>query len=233
MELDNQYIKIILNILFILVIIYIFYCIISNYKVSYVQSSRDVSKFQNKIQSLEKKISDLESSIDNNENINVSTTNPVPPINPIIEFDRRKLLDPFIDPSTRPPASQVPTPEIASITNIATQNIYDSYHRVGLLIEENKSENSTNDDNTILELMGRLLYHNFYQYFTSITMGNKVIKIDIKRENGQEFFNGDKVFIPELNRHYTVKVDKRDMIYYNPYFPNPISFIYFNCIMSI
>ena len=222
MELDNQYIKIILNILFILVIIYIFYCIISNYKVSYVQSSRDVSKFQNKIQSLEKKISDLESTIDNNENINVSTTNPVPPINPIIEFDRRKLLDPFIDPSTRPPTSQVPTPEIASITNIATQNIYDSYHRVGLLIEENKSENSTNDDNSILELMGRLLYHNFYQYFTSITMGNKVIKIDIKRENGQEFFNGDKVFIPELNRHYTVKVDKRDMIYYNPYFPNPI-----------
>lgn len=222
MELDNQYIKIILNILFILVIIYIFYCIISNYKVSYVQSSRDVLKFQNKIQSLEKKINDLESSIDNNENINVSTTNPVPPINPIIEFDRRKLLDPFIDPSTRPPASQVPTPEIASITNIATQNIYDSYHRVGLLIEENKSENSTNDDNSILELMGRLLYHNFYQYFTSITMGNKVIKIDIKRENGQEFFNGDKVFVPELNRHYTVKVDKRDMIYYNPYFPNPI-----------
>lgn len=222
MELDNQYIKIILNILFILVIIYIFYCIISNYKVSYIQSSRDVSKFQNKIQSLEKKISDLESTIDNNENINVSTTNPIPPINPIIEFDRRKLLDPFIDPSTRPPASQVPTPEIASITNIATQNIYDSYHRVGLLIEENKSENSTNDDNSILELMGRLLYHNFYQYFTSITMGNKVIKIDIKRENGQEFFNGDKVFIPELNRHYTVKVDKRDMIYYNPYFPNPI-----------
>lgn len=222
MEFDNQYIKIILNILFILVIIYIFYCIISNYKVSYIQSSRDVSKFQHKIQSLEKKISDLESTIDNNENINVSTTNPVPPINPIIEFDRRKLLDPFIDPSTRPPASQVPTPEIASITNIATQNIYDSYHRVGLLIEENKSENSTNDDNSILELMGRLLYHNFYQYFTSITMGNKVIKIDIKRENGQEFFNGDKVFIPELNRHYTVKVDKRDMIYYNPYFPNPI-----------
>ena len=46
--------------------------------------------------------------------------------------------------------------------------------------------------------------------------------INIKRENGQEFFNGDKVFIPELNRHYNVKVDKRDMIYYNPYFPNPI-----------
>jgi len=222
MELDNQYIKIILNILFILVIIYIFYCIISNYKVSYIQSSHNVSKFQNKIQSLEKKISDLESTIDNNENINVSTKNLVPPINPIIEFDRRKLLDPFIDPSTRPPASQVPTPEIASITNIATQNIYDSYHRVGLLIEENKSENSTNDDNSILELMGRLLYHNFYQYFTSITMGNKVIKLDIKRENGQELYNGDKVFIPELNRHYIVKVDKRDMIYYNPYFPNPI-----------
>lgn len=222
MELNNQCIKIISNILFILVIIYIFYSIISNYKVSYIQSSNDVFKFQNKIQSLEKKINDLETTIDNNENINISTTKQIPQINPIIEFDRRKLLDPFIDPSTRPPASQVPSPEIASITNIATQNIYDSYHRIGLLIEENKSENSTNDDNTILELMGRLLYHNFYQYFTSITMGNKVIKIDIKRENGQEFFNGDKVFIPELNRHYNVKVDKRDMIYYNPYFPNPI-----------
>ena len=153
--------------------------------------------------------------------------------NPIIEFDRRKLLDPFIDPSTRPPASQVPTPQIASLTNIATQNIYDSYHRIGLLIEDgNKSNhenlnhienfNLLNNENSILELMGRLLYHNFYQYFTSISMGNKVIKINIKRENGKELYNGDKIFIPELNKLYNVTIDRRDMIYYNPYFPNPI-----------
>lgn len=221
MNLENNYLKISINILFVILIVYIFYNVITNYKVSYLENT-ETNKYKNKINSLEKKLNDLESSLSNNDNINVSTNNNTPPINPIIEFDRKKLTDPFIDPSTRPPASQVPTPQIASVTNIATQNIFDSYHRVGLLKRISSDNSQINDGNEILELMGRLLYHNFYQYFTSISQGNKIIKVDIKRESGKELYNGDTIEIPELGHRYIVNIDKRDMIYYNPYFPNPI-----------
>lgn len=241
MNLNNTFIfNLIITLIIVIISAYIFYNIINISKVSHQNNIKEKTNeiyLKYKINDLEKKIDDLISLNENQNdgNINIKQDETPNMFNPIIEFDRRKLLDPFIDPSTRPPASQVPTPQIASLTNIATQNIYDSYHRIGLLVEEDK-ENKTNhenlnhienfsllnNENSILELMGRLLYHNFYQYFTSISMGNKVIKINIKRENGKELYNGDKIFIPELNKLYNVKIDRRDMIYYNPYFPNPI-----------
>lgn len=239
MNLNNTFIfNLIITLIIVIISAYIFYNIINISKVSHqnnIKEKTNENYLKYKINDLEKKIDDLISLNDNQNdgNINIKQDETPNMFNPIIEFDRRKLLDPFIDPSTRPPASQVPTPQIASLTNIATQNIYDSYHRIGLLIEDgNKSNhenlnhienfNLLNNENSILELMGRLLYHNFYQYFTSISMGNKVIKINIKRENGKELYNGDKIFIPELNKLYNVTIDRRDMIYYNPYFPNPI-----------
>ena len=43
------------------------------------------------------------------------------------------------------------------------------------------------DDNSILEVMGRLLYHNFYQYF---------IKLEIIRKSEQEYYNDNRIFLP-------------------------------------
>ena len=73
------------------------------------------------------------------------------------------------------------------------------------------------DDNNILELMGKKRYHQIYRYFTSITMGNKIIKVMVKSKNGREFYCGDIVFIKELNKSYRVEIDDMDMIEYNPY----------------
>ncbi len=95
-------------------------------------------------------------------------------------------------------------------------------------VDESNELNDTIQAETFVKHLGEyhlnykneLYYYNGFVWIKANGLDN--IKIDIKRENGQEFFNGDKVFVPELNRHYTVKVDKRDMIYYNPYFPNPI-----------
>ena len=165
----------------------------------------------------------LKNSLKDKINISIEQEDISPIIfNPIIEYDRKKLYDPFVDPSQRYVASQVPTPQIASITNIATQNIYDSYHRIGLLISEHNDDVSIIPENQVLELFSRMLYQNFYQYYTSITMGQKIIKITINRDSGQEYYNSDIIYIPELRTKYRVQIDKRDQIYYNPYFPNGV-----------
>jgi hypothetical protein len=238
---------------------------------------------------------------------------PSPPIiyDPIESYDRKKLLDPLIDPRGRSSADQIPTPQIAAQLNFPTQGILDRYHRVGLLIainndnvhndrnrnnfrrnqkdyedyedfgniekidksgkitnidtdstnnsnnnkynrykdnssdistidnshDSNNSNNSyhnnnykkkiipnnvvleiTDRDNDILELIGKKIANEWYRYFTSISKGNKIIKINVHNRNRKELYDGDVVYIPILKRYYRVKIDKLDMIEYNPYF---------------
>jgi cell division protein FtsL len=74
------------------------------------------------------------------------------------------------------------------------------------------------ESNGILELIGKKVTDNWYKYFTSISKGNKIIKINVHNRNRRELYCGDEVFIPELHRWYRVKIDEMDMIEYNPYF---------------
>lgn len=84
-----------------------------------------------------------------------------------------------------------------------TINVYNNY--------------STQNDNSILELIGKKITDNWYKYFTSITMGNKIIKVVIRNNNRRELYSGDIVFVPEIGKSYRVKIDPMDMIEYNPY----------------
>ena len=84
-----------------------------------------------------------------------------------------------------------------------TINVYNNY--------------SGQNDNSILELIGKKITDNWYKYFTSITMGNKIIKVDIRNNNRRELYSGDIVFVPEIGKSYRVKIDPMDMIEYNPY----------------
>ena len=72
-------------------------------------------------------------------------------------------------------------------------------------------------ENDILELIGKKITDNWYKYFTSISKGNKVIKINVHNRNRKELYCGDEVYIPELKRRYRVKIDQMDQIEYNPY----------------
>jgi hypothetical protein len=74
-----------------------------------------------------------------------------------------------------------------------------------------------NSDNKILELIGKKMAHNWYRYFTSISIGNKVIKINVHNRNRKELYDDDRVYIPELSKWYRVKIDIMDMIDYSPY----------------
>lgn len=76
---------------------------------------------------------------------------------------------------------------------------------------------SNTNDNSILELIGKKITDNWYKYFTSITMGNKIIKVVIRNNNRRELYSGDIVFVPEIGKSYRVKIDPMDMIEYNPY----------------
>lgn len=84
-----------------------------------------------------------------------------------------------------------------------TINVYNNY--------------SAQNDNSILELIGKKITDNWYKYFTSITMGNKIIKVVIRNNNRRELYSGDIVFVPEIGKSYRVKIDPMDMIEYNPY----------------
>jgi hypothetical protein len=74
-----------------------------------------------------------------------------------------------------------------------------------------------NNENGILELIGKKMGHDWYRYFTSISIGNKIIKINVRNRNRRELYDDDKVYIPELTKWYRVKIDKMDMIDYSPY----------------
>ena len=78
--------------------------------------------------------------------------------------------------------------------------------------------NNEYNQNNILELIGKKITDNWYKYFTSISIGNKVIKINIHNKNKRELYSGDEVYISELKKWFRVKIDKMDMIEYNPYF---------------
>ena len=74
-----------------------------------------------------------------------------------------------------------------------------------------------NNENGILELIGKKMGHDWYRYFTSISIGNKIIKINVRNRNRRELYDDDKVYIPGLTKWYRVKIDRMDMIDYSPY----------------
>ena len=101
---------------------------------------------------------------------------------------------------------------------------YDSIEEFSSQSQKNKNKivnvynnYSNQNDNSILELIGKKITDNWYKYFTSITMGNKIIKVVIRNNNRRELYTGDIVFIPEIGKSYRVKIDPMDMIEYNPY----------------
>ena len=221
---DNLKNYIIYAIIIIIIIIIIYF--ILNTISTKVYFQHNINKQHDSILKLKEELFQIKNSLNNVvEGNNENTDSYYPPLNifdPVLEYDMQKLYDPLVDPSQRYIVSQLPTPQIASVTNIATQNIYDSYHRVGLLIAEKCDDSSIVPENQVLELFSRMIYQYFYQYYTAITMGQKIIKVNINRDSGQEYYNGDIIYIPELRTKYRVQIDVRDQIYYNPYFPNPI-----------
>ena len=97
-----------------------------------------------------------------------------------------------------------------------TEEMYENVNSVNS-VENFSSSNNLDNSNDIMELMGKKITNNWYKYFTSMSVGNKIIKIVVNNRNRRELYDGDIVFIPELGQ-YKVSIDEMDMIEYNPYY---------------
>jgi hypothetical protein len=108
-----------------------------------------------------------------------------------------------------------------NFTNLENQSIENFGNLESNSRKNNKNNtnfNLNNGDNSILELIGKKITDNWYKYFTSISVGNKIIKINVHNRNRRELYSGDIVYIPEVGKRYRVQIDEMDMIEYNPYF---------------
>ena len=104
----------------------------------------------------------------------------------------------------------------SDLQTISSSN--NDYNLKNKIIPNNVVLDIVDRDNDILELIGKKIANEWYRYFTSISKGNKIIKINVNNKNRKELYDNDVVYIPILKRYYKVKIDKMDMIDYNPYF---------------
>lgn len=131
------------------------------------------------------------------------------------DYDIRKTYDPFENPARRVARHEIHPLHLKRLIDLPTRGYPDNFTQIGILIKEGNPKK--NEDNKILRLYGRQEFpgSNRYEYFTSITSGNDMIKIpiDVKR---QELYDDDVVYIKELNEHYRVQLHKYDQPKYYP-----------------
>ena len=154
----------------------------------------------------------------------------------IRNFDWQSKFNPFIKQFDRPENSQLGDLNVRKYFDIPTRGLPNDFHIIGTLSRidipppptnetENKDENiksgklnSFIDDNRVLNLYGRAKYTNGYspyEYYTRITSGNEMIKIDLGER--KEMLDGDTIHIDELNADYKLKTYPNDMFRYNPF----------------
>jgi hypothetical protein len=190
--------------LFIVLIIFLFYVFNSKY-----------SEISNKINNItnnnnnNNKIDDV--SRDKKKiivNIEKNKTEKIPTIGEIMrKYDYRTLNDPLVAPRRRDDYNLPVLP-------IPTRGFPSAFKKVGLLIDKN----ANNDEKyKILLLMGRNKYPNStsYEYYAVENDKNSVLKFDINKT--RELQTGDHVEIHEINKKYTVVIDKILGYEYDPY----------------
>lgn len=153
--------------------------------------------------------------------------------NIIKNYDKRMLSDPFTAPRSRVENDVISDLNIYQNFNQSTHGKLNDYHIIGVLnlsnktpdidkigpFNQNEIKNNATFHNNILQLYGRQKYPGGreYEYYTVITSGNQTIKIPIFNRNKQELYDGDEIFIKELNKYYIVSKYPTEEIEYIPY----------------
>lgn len=131
-----------------------------------------------------------------------------PPINPLREYDYRALNDPLVPPYKRDDYT-IPLPVIA------TRGPATAFKKMGLL----NDKTSPNDEKyKFMLLMGRQKYFgsNFYDYYVTENKPESALKFDLPNLH-KELMTGDTLEVKELNKTYTVHIDRSLGFDYNPF----------------
>lgn len=138
-----------------------------------------------------------------------------PPIDPVREYDYRKLADPLAHPARRVSRYELPPYELKRQIDLSTQGFPDNFHLMGILVRQG----GTGTENKVLKLMGRKVYERSdkYEYYALISSGNETIKVQINTPRKyQELYDDDVVTIAELGFDYKVQLYDYDGPKYYP-----------------
>jgi hypothetical protein len=126
-------------------------------------------------------------------------------------YDIQTLTNPLVPPLKRDDYT-IP------VIPVFTRGYPGSYKKMGTLIDHT-AQNT--DPYKFLFLIGRQKYigSNIFDYYVTEkgSEGNGTLKFDLPHLT-RELFPGDKIMIHQLNKEYTVTIDKSLGYEYNPYF---------------
>lgn len=136
-------------------------------------------------------------------------------VDPVREYDLRKVIDPLENPARRLARHQIPPAAVRQYLNIPTQGYPDNFHQLGLLVKSGAAEDAKNK---VLRLFGRETFpgSNKYEYFTSVANGLDQIKVPIENQRNKEYYDGDSVTLEPFEGEYTVKLHPHDGPRYHP-----------------
>jgi len=128
------------------------------------------------------------------------------------------LTDPLEEPVRRVARQDLPPMYLRRSIDLPTRGYPDNFTQFGILVKKGLKDSIRNEDNKILRLFGRQEYPGSwrYEYYTTITSGNDFIKIPIETRAKKELYDGDIIFIKELNEKYEVQLYKYDSPKYYP-----------------
>jgi len=139
-----------------------------------------------------------------------------PEIDPIREYDYRKVYDPLESPTRRVPRHVIPPVHVKQFIDIPTRGYPDNFKQIGLLIKQ--GDVSSGDNEKILRLFGRQEFpgSNKYEYYTSVSSGNEVIKVPIEIKGNKELYDDDIITVDVLGSGYKVDLHDFDSPKYYP-----------------
>ena len=148
----------------------------------------------------------------------LSTPHPPSPMPTDIvrQYDYKQAYDPLQDPTRRIPRYEMTPFQLKRLIDLPTRGYPDNFTQIGVLVKEGNPDR--NIENKIIRLFGRQEYpsSNRYEYYTMVNSGNDQIKIPIDTKAKKELYDGDQVFISELDDTYRVQLFKYNSPRYYP-----------------
>lgn len=140
----------------------------------------------------------------------------VPVTDVIRDYDYRKVFDPLEQPTRRVARHEIQPFYLKQMIDLPSRGYPDNFTQFGVLIKQ--GDPNKNVDNKIIRLFGRQEFpgSNRYEYYTLINSGNDQIKVPIRNKRRDELYDGDKIYIKELDEHYKVSLHKFDEPKYYP-----------------
>ncbi len=169
----------------------------------------------------------------NDENLSNGPILLEPPFNDdyrVRQYDYNKIYNVLEQPARRVDRGQLPPQFVKRLIDYPSRGYPDSFTQLGTLKKlqhhhhrdvnsehEHEHVDLTNTNNFIIRLFGRQEFpgSNRWEYYTMINNGLDQIKIPIYVKR-QELYDGDEIFIKELEHKYVVSLYKYDEPKYYP-----------------